>query len=342
MSLLWPHKYQPKTLEELTLHPGLTENLKRLCSQEEFPHLLIYGPSGAGKKTRVQCILAELFGPKVHKIKIEAQKLTVNSKTIETTVVSSNFHSELNPSNSGNQDRVVIQEFLKTMAQSAQIDRKARHRFKVVVLDGADRLTRDAQAALRRTMEVYSGNLRLIMLAESTSSIIAPIKSRTLLVRVPAASEAEIVELMKDVSSREGADYSPEVLQAVGRQSGRNARMALAQLQAMNLQNKTTVIKPDWQVVIDGIADSIVKEQTVQRVHKARTDFYALLSHCVPGTVILKNLLFALLQRVSNADKVTKIIEAAAVADHRLHLGSKEIFHLESFVTHVMDIIMRN
>jgi replication factor C subunit 3/5 len=61
-----------------------------------------------------------------------------------------------------------------------------------VIINEADSLTRDAQAALRRTMEKYMTNMRLILCANSTSKIIAPIRSRCLLVRVAAPTDDQV------------------------------------------------------------------------------------------------------------------------------------------------------
>lgn len=67
------------------------------------------------------------------------------------------------------------------------------HKFSIVVIiNEADTLSRDAQAALRRTMEKYMSNLRIILCANSTSRLIAPIKSRCLLIRVAAPSPEEV------------------------------------------------------------------------------------------------------------------------------------------------------
>jgi replication factor C subunit 3/5 len=64
----------------------------------DFPHLLVYGPSGAGKKTRVMCILRELYGSGVEKLRIEHNNFTTPSnKKLEIISISSNYHIEVNP-----------------------------------------------------------------------------------------------------------------------------------------------------------------------------------------------------------------------------------------------------
>lgn len=117
--------------------------------------------------------------------------VTPSNRKIDVNIVSSNYHIELTLSDAGIYDRLVIQDILKEIAQTQNVDLNAKHRFKVVVINEADSLSRDAQSALRRTMEKYMANLRLVLCATSTSKIIAPIRSRCLLLRVGAPSDDE-------------------------------------------------------------------------------------------------------------------------------------------------------
>ena len=62
----------------------------------------------------------------------------------------------------------------------------------MVVLNEVDRLSLGAQQALRRTMEKYTSSCRLILVCESMSRVIAPLRSRCLAVRVPAPTKDEV------------------------------------------------------------------------------------------------------------------------------------------------------
>uniref|UniRef100_A0A1A8RFH9 Replication factor C (Activator 1) 3 n=1 Tax=Nothobranchius rachovii TaxID=451742 RepID=A0A1A8RFH9_9TELE len=128
---LWVDKYRPTSLGKLDFHKEQATQLKHLVQCGDFPHLLVYGPSGAGKKTRIMCLLRELYGPGVEKLRIEHQTVVAPSKKkIEINTIASNYHLEVNASDAGNQDRVVIQELIKTVAQSQQIQSSTQKNFK--------------------------------------------------------------------------------------------------------------------------------------------------------------------------------------------------------------------
>jgi len=153
----------------------------------------------------------------------------------------------------GNYDRVVIQELLKDIAQTQQVDTSAKHPFKgnispsplydseliivVVVINEADNLSRDAQSALRRTMEKYSRNVRLILIANSSTKILAPIRSRCLLIRVAAPTPTDIISVLQNVAQVENlGKVASGVLEKIAGESKRNLRRALLMLEAVYAQ----------------------------------------------------------------------------------------------------------
>ncbi|KAI7931510.1 replication factor C subunit 3 [Pyricularia oryzae] len=337
-------KHRPRSLDSLTYHEELSERLRSLAQSGDFPHLLIYGPSGAGKKTRIVATLKELYGPGVEKIKIDARVFqTSSNRKLEFNIVASIYHLEITPSDVGNYDRVVIQDLLKEVAQTQQVDQGARQRFKVVVINEADHLSRDAQAALRRTMEKYSPNLRLILLANSTANIIAPIRSRTLLVRVAAPSEDEICTVLAASAKKEGWTVSTQLHERIAKESGRNLRRALLMLETVHAQNEkvednTPIPPPDWEALIGQIAKEIMEEHTPARILQVRAKLYDLLTHCIPPTTILKTLTFKLVPLIDDDLKV-EVIKWSAFYEHRIKMGTKVIFHLEAFVAKFMRIL---
>ena len=94
-------------------------------------------------------------------------------------------------------------------------------------------------------MEKYSPNLRLVLLAETTGGIIAPIRSRTLLVRCAAPGVEDIVGVLGKVGKREGWGVVEELNRRIASDSGRNLRKALLMFEAVYAQ-KWVLGLCDW------------------------------------------------------------------------------------------------
>ncbi|KAF9337736.1 Replication factor C (RF-C) subunit [Podila minutissima] len=346
---LWVDKHRPNNLDKLDYHADLSLHLKKLCASGDFPHMLVYGPPGAGKKTRVVAILRELFGPGSEKIKIDQRIFETPSKRkLELNIVSSNYHLEVNPSDVGNYDRVVIQDLLKEVAQTQQVDASAQKRFKVVVIHEADLLTRDAQAGLRRTMEKYMGNLRIIMCCNTTSKIIGPIQSRCLLVRIGAPTTNEICKVLHKIVKKEYCAPLPDNLaMRLAEESGRNLRRAILMLETAKVQchpfkDDQPIPHMDWEDFITLTVNQILKAQNPESLLDVRGRMYELINHCIDPATILKTMAKQLVDKVPDNELKMRFIQEAAFYEHRLRVGQKAIFHLEAFVAKVMSVYKRH
>ena len=191
-------------------------------------------------------------------------------------------------------------------------------------------------------MEKYSNNVRLILLANSTAGIIAPIRSRTLLVRVAAPTELEICDVLEKAGKKENWKIIPKLNERIAKESGRNLRRALLMFEAVYAQHpepseKTPIPPPDWEALISQVADKCIKERSPQMILEVRANLYDLLTHCIPATTILKTLCWKLVEKVDDVLKA-EIVKWASFYEHRIRLGSKVIFHLEAFVAKFMRI----
>eukprot|EP00511_Aplanochytrium_stocchinoi_P007311 CAMPEP_0204828304 /NCGR_PEP_ID=MMETSP1346-20131115/5995_1 /ASSEMBLY_ACC=CAM_ASM_000771 /TAXON_ID=215587 /ORGANISM="Aplanochytrium stocchinoi, Strain GSBS06" /LENGTH=349 /DNA_ID=CAMNT_0051957259 /DNA_START=202 /DNA_END=1248 /DNA_ORIENTATION=- len=348
-----------------------------MAAAGDIPHLLFYGISGAGKKTRVLALLKELFGPGAEKIKQDRRVFkTPTNRTVEITTLSSNYHIELNPNDAGSADTFVVQEVIKEIAQfsplhvnaamqnqnkdesnSKPAEKKVKSDFKVVFLSEADHLSRNAQHALRRTMEKYVSSCRIIMCCENANKIIPPLRSRCLNIRVSAPTEEEIAKILNkivnveekyQVNKNNSIGMNPALAMNIARHSKRNLRKALLMLQTCKVQHNMLAGAdpniplpiPDWEKYITNMAKALCQNQNTQVLLNARKGLYDLLANCIPPSIILSTLCAELLRKVDD-DLKHDVNKWAAHYDQRMQLGTKDIFHLEAFIAKFM-VIYKN
>ena len=218
-SVPWIEKYRPKVLEEVEAQEEAINALKAcLNSGANMPHMLFYGPPGTGKTTAILAVARQLFGPDLVKQRVK----------------------ELNASD----DRgiQVVREKVKGFAHGAVSHFGSRSQsdgkiypappFKLIILDEADALLPDAQAALRRMMEDFSDVTRFCILCNYVSKIIDPITSRCAKFRFKPLTRSSLYHRILHVADEEGIQLSEAALAKLDEAAQGDMRLAIMFLQS--------------------------------------------------------------------------------------------------------------
>jgi len=172
---LWTEKYRPEAFIDVKGQKDIVKRVRAFVENKNMPHLLFAGPAGVGKTTLSLVTVKQLYGDSWRE----------------------NF-LELNASDERGIDviRVKVKEFARTKSIGAVP-------FKIIYLDECDALTREAQQALRRTMENYTQTCRFILSCNYSSKIIEPIQSRCAVFRFKPLSKEELFEIIENIAGRE-------------------------------------------------------------------------------------------------------------------------------------------
>ncbi|XP_063724241.1 replication factor C subunit 3-like [Symsagittifera roscoffensis] len=342
---LWIDQNQPKSFKDLSYHPSISNCLKRMASSGDFPHFLFFGPSGAGKRTRAMCFLREVYGAGVDRTRLSHETFeTSNNKKVEINLIASNYHLEINPSDAGIYDRFVIQDLIKTTAQSNQLDATNQKSFKVILISEADNLTKDAQHALRRTMEKYVSSCRLILIANSVGKVIPALRSRCQMIRIPAPTVEEAAKVVHQVSRKERFSITMETATRIAESANRNLRVALLKCEVMKLKQtpnpqESEFPEAPWESYVRETAAIILSKQSKEAVLQIRKRLYCLLEKCIPSQVIFVELAKCMIERVDFGFKPV-LARLAAHYETSCNIGDKAIFHLEAFVAKFMHLYL--
>ena len=212
----------------------------------------------------------------------------------------------------------------------------------MLVLNEVDKLSKEAQHALRRTMEKYSGACRLVLLANNISRVLDAVRSRTLPVRVPAPSTEAICDVLQAVAAKEAITLPAEFAARLAVASERNMRRALLSLEACKVacypfKPDQPIQTTDWELYIAQIAREIMSEQSPKALFQVRGRLYELLVNAISPELVLRKLALELMSKL-DAELKHEVVAYAAFYEHRIQQGSKAIMHLEAFVARFMAI----
>jgi DNA polymerase III delta prime subunit len=207
MKQLWVEQYRPKDVEGYVFRDeAQRDQVKQWIKAGSIPHLLFSGAAGIGKTTLA--------------------KILINALNIDTYDV-----LEINASRTNSVDdiRDSVVNFVSTMPFGD---------FKIVLLDEADYLSPNAQAALRGVMEEYSQTARFIMTCNYPHKIIPALHSRCQGFHIEKVDHTEFTARAATVLVTEGVDFDIDTLDSYVKATYPDLRKCLNLLQMNTVEGK--------------------------------------------------------------------------------------------------------
>ncbi|KAL2467751.1 Replication factor C subunit 5 [Forsythia ovata] len=109
----------------------------------------------------------------------------------------------------------VVRQQIQDFASTQSISFGAKSAVKLILLDEADAMTKDAQFALRRVIEKYTKNTRFSLICNNVNKVIPALQSRCTRFRFAPLDAVHVTERLKHVISAEGLDVPENGLKAV-------------------------------------------------------------------------------------------------------------------------------
>lgn len=305
---IWTEKYRPDKFDNVVGQQEIVKRVRSLVQAMNIPHLMFAGPAGTGKSTLALIIVKELF----------KEKWREN-------------YLELNASDERGIE--VVRQKVKDFARTKAIESIP---FKVIFLDEADALTKEAQQALRRTMENYSNTCRFILSCNYSSKIIDPIQSRCVIFRFKLLEKKDVAQVIKKIAEKESLTLADDVFETFYELCEGDCRRAINILQATSsISTKITTemvrmisssTKPaDIRIVLDyALAGDFLN---------ARDKLLDLmLKESISGTEMIKAMQKEIWNLPIEPDIKVRLTEKTGEAEFRMTEGSDEFVQLQALL----------
>lgn len=208
--------------------------------------------------------------------------------------------------------------------------------FKIILLDEADALTRDAQQALRRTMENFSSTCRFILDCNFSSKIIEPIQSRCAIFRFKPLEKEAIQKYIMRIAKEEKLKLDKKALDAIYFVCQGDARRAVNILQSCASLGKVITEKMIYEMA--GVAqprelEDVLKKALGGKIREAMDLLMdIMMKYGLSGLDVLKQMQAIIVDSDIEDEVKVRIMDKIGEYEFRMVQGSDEFLQLEALL----------
>jgi len=221
-------KYRPTTLEHYVGNENIKEVIQKYLNQNDIQNFIFYGGAGTGKTTLAKIIVKNLDCDFLY----------------------------LNASDENGID--TIRDKVKGFASTASFKG-----IKVVILDEADFITIQGQAALRNVIETFSRSTRFILTCNYIERVIDPIQSRCQVLKIVPPSKLDTAKHTAWVLDQEEISYETDDIKSIVNQYYPDLRKMLNTIQSSTINGKLLLDKD--VLVSSNYMLSVIKELSTSK-----------------------------------------------------------------------------
>ena len=313
MHNIWTERYRPKSFNDVKGQEKIVARIKAFVKQKNMPHILFAGPAGVGKTSLILVAAKELYGD--------------------------NWGAnilELNASDERGID--IIRNQIKDFARTKAIGNVP---FKIAILDEADALTKEAQHALRRTMENYSSTCRFCLIVNYSSKIIDPIQSRCAVFRFKPLDEKEVRSIIKIIEKGEKIRVDDKAINALYEIAQGDVRKIENILQSCASVNSNITEESVYEIAsaarpkeVKEVLELAVKGEFLSARDKLLD---VMLEHGLSGLDVIKQIQKEIWNLSIDDNKKIKLIDKCGDIEFRMVEGSDEFLQLESLLANFIE-----
>jgi replication factor C subunit 3/5 len=186
----WSEKYRPSEFNDIVLDPMNRKIFEKILEKRKFPHMLFYGPPGAGKTTSADNLIR----------KYQSLYSRINKENI--------IHLNASDERGIEVIRTQIQQFVKS-------NNMFETGYKFVVLDEVDYMTKNAQQALKNLLQSCLNNVRFCLICNYICKIDDSLKNEFICIRFNQLPKSEIYTFIQNIATQEKMEIQEETIHSI-------------------------------------------------------------------------------------------------------------------------------